>query len=1156
MSGPPAPAVFLSYASQDAEAAARICEALRAAGVEVWFDQNELVGGDAWDQKIRNQVKSCALFVPVISAATQARREGYFRIEWKLAAQRTQAMADGTPFLLPVVIDATKDGEALVPEEFRAVQWTRLPGGEAAEKFCARVQALLESGTGVSPEGSNAGPAHGRDARVASKPRRRIPAMAWLGAVAIALVVVAFMALRPKSEAGAGTGPPSAEKSAAEKTLAVLAFANLSDDPGNDSFSDSVSEELLNVLTKTPGLRVTARTSAFHFKGRNTPIPEIGKQLGVAYVVEGSVRRSGDRVRITAQLVKAADGFPVWSETFTRDFKEVFALQDEVAGLVARNLQLKLGLRVADRPANAEAYALYLEAGRAWALRGADSLARAEALLKRALELEPQFPRAFALMSLVLTQAGSGGVLLAPTEADRALFARAQVWVDRALAAAPDLAEAHAAQGNLLDRAGRWADAKAAYRRAIELDPAYATPRQWYARSLMSDGQVDEALAEMRRAAESDPLAPRILDNYATMLNWIGQPERALELLDRVSVLQGDSANATTFRGAALLQLGRPAEAIALLAPLVAGPRPENRSFQVTFLAKAYLSAGRREEAEALASLPEIEPHYRGIVLCALGRSREGIPLLRPVASAHRLSMMANFDQLPRDDPEFLRRLKDWGMAESWERIVAWRRKHTPEVFNPPPPAAPAPVARADDKSVAVLAFANLAEDKANEYFSDGISEELLNVLAKIPGLKVSARTSAFHFKGRNTPIPEIAKQLGVAYVVEGSVRKAGDKVRITALLIKAADGFHVWSDTFTRELKDIFVVQDEIAGLIAQKISPTLTRSAYAGPSRQVDPEAFQRYLEGRALAAKAGLDQLRQAIALFDRAVQLDPGFHLARVQAARAYVQLGRWGGMVPREAWVAAKAALAPALAAEPDAPEVLVAQGWLLRTADWKWREAEQAFARALAQRPGDTDVLVSAAVLKTGIGKSEEAHALARRAIELDPLNPTTQFDLGLIYRFSDRLPEAERQLRRAIELSPSGQRYRTFLALVAVGLGRLEEAEELARNEPDELSREFVFGLAAAARGDQARLRKIIAQLDAQRSTLGKLGDYNAYLGSLRGAAGDLDGGMAELEAARAARDPSIGWVKVNYIVRSLHPHPRWNDFLRSLGLADDQLK
>src|SRR5687767_6462177 len=142
-------AVFLSYASQDAEVARRIGEALRAAGVEVWLDQSELVGGDAWDQKIRRQIASCALFVPVISVNTQARLEGYFRIEWKLAAQRTHAMAEEKTFLLPVVVDATRDIEAKVPVEFRAVQWTRLPGGETTAAFCERVKALLE-GEGVA----------------------------------------------------------------------------------------------------------------------------------------------------------------------------------------------------------------------------------------------------------------------------------------------------------------------------------------------------------------------------------------------------------------------------------------------------------------------------------------------------------------------------------------------------------------------------------------------------------------------------------------------------------------------------------------------------------------------------------------------------------------------------------------------------------------------------------------------------------------------------------------------------------------------------------------------------------------------------------------------------------------------------------------------
>ena len=141
-------AVFLSYAREDTAAVQRVADALRAAGIEVWFDQNELTGGDAWDAKIRGQIKTCALLVPVISAATQARREGYFRIEWKLAAQRTHAIADGTPFLVPVTIDDTSESGALVPEEFRSVQWTRLAGGETSEAFCSRVKKLLGGDVG------------------------------------------------------------------------------------------------------------------------------------------------------------------------------------------------------------------------------------------------------------------------------------------------------------------------------------------------------------------------------------------------------------------------------------------------------------------------------------------------------------------------------------------------------------------------------------------------------------------------------------------------------------------------------------------------------------------------------------------------------------------------------------------------------------------------------------------------------------------------------------------------------------------------------------------------------------------------------------------------------------------------------------------------
>jgi len=414
-------AVFLSYASQDVEAALRLCTALRAAGVEVWFDQDALVGGDAWDAKIRGQINSCALFIPVISAATQERLEGYFRLEWKLAANRSHTMAEEKTFLLPVVIDATRDAEGKVPTEFRAVQWTRLPGGEAAPAFVARVKNLLAGATvpAVTKNPESAPPR--TSAPAAAKSAFPVGVVATLGVVVLGLV--AFVALRPTAkettvapapakpvvETKATTVPSAAPLAADQQSVAVLAFANMSDDKGNEYFSDGISEELLNVLAKLPGLKVSARTSAFFYKGKQVPIKQVAQELGVAYVVEGSVRKSGDRVRITAQLIKADDSFHVWSDNFDRELKDIFVVQDEIAGLIAKNLSLKLGLAPAAAPGaaaarqNLAAYDLYLR-GRAeqTSLTRRNSAGEAVRLYEEVLRLDPGYALASARIAQVL----------------------------------------------------------------------------------------------------------------------------------------------------------------------------------------------------------------------------------------------------------------------------------------------------------------------------------------------------------------------------------------------------------------------------------------------------------------------------------------------------------------------------------------------------------------------------------------------------------------------------------------------------------------------------------------------------------------------------------------------------------------------------------
>ena len=350
-------AVFLSYASQDADAARKICEALRAAGVEVWMDESELVGGDAWDAKIRSQIKACALFVPVISANTQARREGYFRLEWKLAAQRTHTIADGTPFLLPVVIDAVRDVEALVPEEFRSVQWTRQPTGGTSEAFCARVKKLLSApavATVVAPA-----PFSTASIRAAPKPSA---ARRWLAPAIVVLIGIATLVLwqpwktNPPAAAPTATLPapvspsPSLAPAAPAHSVAVLAFNNTNADKDTEYFSDGISEEILNALANNPTLRVAGRTSSFSFKGKSATSAEIGRALNVARIIEGSVRKSGNQVRISVRLINSADGYQLWSEPFERDMTDIFAVQSEIAAKVAQKISGGAAVAAASTP--------------------------------------------------------------------------------------------------------------------------------------------------------------------------------------------------------------------------------------------------------------------------------------------------------------------------------------------------------------------------------------------------------------------------------------------------------------------------------------------------------------------------------------------------------------------------------------------------------------------------------------------------------------------------------------------------------------------------------------------------------------------------------------------------------------------------------------
>src|SRR5271165_1600678 len=395
-------AVFLSYAREDAAAAGRIAEALRSNGVEVWFDQSELRGGDAWDQKIRRQIDACTLFVPVVSRSTEERGKGYFRLEWKLAVEQTHLLMEGVPFLVPVVVDDTPDSAAAVPPEFRRVQWTRMPGALASPQFVEHVKRLL-GGQGAAPAAVGRGDSS-RSGPAASAPKTGPAAGRWLlaGGAAAAVAVAGWLLLRPappKTAAEAKPAPPAAA-AVNDKSIAVLPFENMSEEKDSLFFTDGIHEDILTNLALVRDLHVVSRTSVMQYRGTTKTIGQIGSELHVAYVLEGSVRRAGNKVRVTGQLINARTDEHVWAKAYDRDITDIFAIQSElsqeIAGALAAALSPQEKSLLERRPT--ESLAAYDAYAKGRDLRERNSLSTKEVIaeFEKAVKLDPKFAIAWA----------------------------------------------------------------------------------------------------------------------------------------------------------------------------------------------------------------------------------------------------------------------------------------------------------------------------------------------------------------------------------------------------------------------------------------------------------------------------------------------------------------------------------------------------------------------------------------------------------------------------------------------------------------------------------------------------------------------------------------------------------------------------------------
>jgi TolB-like protein/Tfp pilus assembly protein PilF len=640
----PAGAVFISYASKDASAADRIAGALRAAGIDVWFDQSELRGGDAWDRQIKKQIHDCALFIPVISEHTDARKEGYFRREWRLAADRTQDMADDASFLIPVVIDNTPDATARVPDKFREVQWTRLPDGVTPAAFTERLLRLLSPDVHVAPNSARMARRVRSDADAGSEAlgnnpaalRRLQPALLLIAAcVAFALVyflISRFVLSKHPAETGRvsspvaqPTSPP--QSTIPEKSIAVLPFVDMSEKHDQEYFSDGLSEELIDMLAKVPDLRVPARTSSFYFKGKPTQVAEIAKALNVANVLEGSVRRSGSAVRITAHLVRTDSGYDVWSQSYDRDMKDIFQVQDEIAAAVVRALKATLLASTApsDRTTNVDAYPLLLHGRYLIARQTNADMHEAAKVLQRAVKLDPAYAPAWAEMSYAYYQLAA---YFQDVDEQRD-YAQARIAVSKALKLDPENVLAHGVAARLkLQLEHDWEGAAAEIDAARRADPKFTEPPEFlYAAGCTSGPCYEQYIREVSQEIDHDPLNADALYDRGNMRFYAGELD--LSELDIRRVVE-----VSPQRNAGYYELARILIARKKFTEALAAARAEdNAVYRRVAMALSYQALGRRADAEAelhelVANHSEDSPEDIAQVYMALGDNASALNCL------------------------------------------------------------------------------------------------------------------------------------------------------------------------------------------------------------------------------------------------------------------------------------------------------------------------------------------------------------------------------------------------------------------------------------------------------------------------------------------------------------------------------------------------
>ena len=751
-------------------------------------------------------------------------------------------------------------------------------------------------------------------------------------------------------------------------SIAVLPFDNLSGDPEQEYFSDGMAEDLITDLSKISSLSVAARNSSFFFKDQMPDIREVGEKLDVNFVLEGSVRKMGDRLRINAQLIDAAGGNHLWAERYDGDLAEIFEFQDRIREEIVAALELKLtaaettGVKK-QRTGNIEAYDLYLKGRNLYHRFTPETYLQAIECLEKAIDLDPRFGDAYSYLSYCYFSA----------------------WTLQWPGANKDLSDA-------LEMAET----------GVSLDPgsALAHTRLGWIQGFLR--HYDEAIASFEKALSIEPDHPETLSYYGEFLNFYGEPDKGMKFC--LEALRLEPFAPPTWElhvGMSYYGSRRFKEAATILKTVI--DRVPSFAPVRLLLALSYAELNRIEEArEQLATLKEGTPNYQRFISEVWPYRDENIR------------------------EQFFETLRKAGLKE--EDALKY------------PDTRPLP---ADKPSIAVLPFDNMSGDSEQEYFSDGLSEDLITDLSKFSNLYVASRNSSFSFKDQMLDIKIIAEKLSVKFVLEGSVRKMGDKIRINAQLINALDGDHLWAERYDGIFEEVFDFQDRIREEIIAALKVQFNAGDQIKQNQSRNAEAYNFYLRGRADYYKYTPDNLAQAEDNLSQAIAIDPNMSEAHAYLSRCisgrFIQ--NWSGHDDNLDRAIEMAERAIALNENSSLGYTMLA--W----AQAFGRNVEQSkasFDKAIELDPNNSEAYATYALATPFFGDPIKALEILDRALEIDPLgHPNADMVRGQCYFFTNEYEEAERCLKRVIEDSPEFMPARLHLAANFIEMNKLDEATE-----------------------------------------------------------------------------------------------------------------